>query len=244
QAITGGDVKAITGGDAQVIVGANIRAITAGDTRAITGGDSGAVVVGQIVAITGGDVQAITGADTRAITGGDTQAITGADARAITAGDTRAITGGDHRMSLKDDSKLVGPIESVNSESGTVTVLGQTVAATAFVKSFAVGDYVAIQGEFSRELSLVATRINRLPGVYVPGASVVRVTGITTGFSPLIGQVRIGSVSVDFVDASSMTTKLVEGFGILTSVDGVQPVPGGIVLATQVDDVTDVMLVK
>ncbi|MEL6869431.1 MAG: hypothetical protein AAFO81_06485, partial [Pseudomonadota bacterium] len=165
----------------------------------------------------------------------------GADVEAITGADINAITGADAELNISA-AKLIGVVEAVDYSTGVIDVLGQQVIAEAFAANLVVGDYVAIDGEFNSDLQLDASYVQPLTEVYAPGVSEVRLTGITMGYSPLVGQAQVGQVAVDLVSATLSPTTQAHGLGLLTTVDGVQPMQGGIILAKSVADSTELML--
>ena len=80
---------------------------------------------------------------------------------------------------VRSNSELmvIGPIESLDAANGSVTVLGQRVLGIGNPHALTVGNTIAVFGAARVDGSIEASAI-REQGTYVPGASVVFLSGI------------------------------------------------------------------
>ena len=123
---------------------------------------------------------------------------------------------------------LVGPVDSTNPKAGIATILGQKVSYSQAAK-LAVGDSVAVFGYLQANGSLVATSIAD-EGQYVPGASVVFLSGKVTKSDSAVGQVVIDGLRVDLT-ATMSSGVVAPAVGAEIEVRGIQPNAGGLVVA-------------
>jgi hypothetical protein len=263
-AIIGGDANAIIGGDRRkaakplAIIGGDANAIIGGDANAIIGGDANAIIGGdrrkaaKPLAIIGGDANAIIGGDANAIIGGDRRkavkplAIIGGDANAIIGGDANAIIGGDRRKAAKplaiiggDPRKLLalGPIDSINHQAGTVTVLGRTLKLNEgapeldmWSASLATGvsPLVAVVGDQKSNGAISPRAVLNLNAQYVAGSTPVMLQGKVRAIDYKLGKVVIGNQLID-VTAATVHKRI--SIGTRVMVEGTQPALHGIVVA-------------
>lgn len=158
----------------------------------------------------------------------------------VTVTGARQETGPAKATTVVFRDNLEGPIESINSAESTIVVLGQTirvngltvveaVGRTEFVPvpTLAVGDFVEVSGVTDANGIIVATRIERRPGV-----TVVELKGMVSNVNVAAATLQIGALQVNFRDA------IVEGVlanGLLVEVHGTQATLGGPLRATRVE---------
>ena len=123
---------------------------------------------------------------------------------------------------------LVGPVDAVNARAGIVTVLGQKVAYSG-AATLAPGDAAAVYGFAQPNGSFVATSIAD-EGQYVPGATVIYLSGKVTKSDSAVGRVVVGGLTVDLTGAMS-TDIATPSVGAELHVTGTQPTFGGLVVA-------------
>jgi len=200
--------EAIVGTGTQAIVGTGTQAIVGTGTRAIVGTGTQAIVGTGTRAIVGTGTQAIVGTGTQAIVGTGTQAIVGTGTQAIVGTGTQAIVGTGGNSFPKDavfGPAISGPVEAIDQEGASVTVLGipvRTNSSTRFtsadLSSLQLGDWVFVTGISSQD-GVHASALHRSSEVFVPGVSEVFVSGPVTEVMDDIGAVKIGGASVDAI---------------------------------------------
>jgi Domain of unknown function (DUF5666) len=174
--------------------------------------------------------------------------IIGGDTNSIIGGDTRSIIGGDLDSIIGSDLAAIGAVESINLRKGLIVVLGQTYAVdqnTSFsiagrsaskgtkpLKLVRIGDYVAIGGARVSGAPAQAAKLVALTIRYTDGATETYVKGDIVSINGAIGQLTIGSLTVDYtavlssVDASSFVV------GSTVELAGIRPNSGGALLAS------------
>jgi hypothetical protein len=108
--------------------------------------------------------------------------------------------------------------------------LGQTIR-TPVAKTLAAGQHVAVLGYLTAADKIVVTSIRDIPELYVAGASGVTITGKISAVNPALGIFVIGRQVVDY---TSMLGSGQPSFavGSIVRITGIQPVGGGVILAT------------
>jgi hypothetical protein len=127
---------------------------------------------------------------------------------------------------------LTGPLEALNIERGTATVLGQEVAltsATELHSGLHIGDEVVVTG-IPGENMFFASTLSDSGDLYVAGASEVFVAGYVSDVDLILGQITVGDATFDInaVSNSSLTA------GDYVEIVGTQPHYGGKILAESV----------
>ncbi len=124
---------------------------------------------------------------------------------------------------------LIGPVDAVNARAGLVTILGQKLTYAKAGK-LVVGDTAAVFGVTKPNGSLVATSIVD-QGQYVPGATVIFVTGKVQKSDSAVGRVTVDGLTIDLT--GTMANGVVApAVGAEIQVTGTQPTAGGLVVAS------------
>jgi len=124
---------------------------------------------------------------------------------------------------------VVGPVEAVNTADATATILGQRVH-TALAGRLTVGNEVAVFGTRLADGTIAASSLQS-PGLYVPGASPIYLSGTVQKAEPSLGRVVVNGVTVDLTTIMSYGTVSLD-VGSKVAVSGTQPVSGGRVLVS------------
>ena len=129
-----------------------------------------------------------------------------------------------------DDLVLVGQVDAF-SDAGEAIVLGQRVAG-ATGPGLAIGDYIAVLGQPAVDGRVEGLLVYQLSDSYVPGASRILIRGVPTADLSSNGYAEFGNQEIDLTPAMSRTDLawLGKQSGVV-SVIGIQPLPGGVVLA-------------
>jgi hypothetical protein len=127
---------------------------------------------------------------------------------------------------------LVGPVESVNSTKTVAIVLGQKVLIRAS-DSIALGDTVVVYGEILTDESIAATKV-QVEGLYVPGATVVFLSGTVQQVDQAVGRAVVNGLTVDLTSAMSDGV-LSPALGRKLQITGTQPVSRGMVVVNGVN---------
>jgi hypothetical protein len=122
---------------------------------------------------------------------------------------------------------VVGPVESIDAENRTATVLGQRIHG-AMVDTLAVGNTVAVFGAARTDGAIEASAI-QTRGLYVAGASNVFLSGTVQRADVAVGRAVVNGVSVDLTPAMSGGT-LSPAVGSKVTISGIQPSSRGVVL--------------
>jgi hypothetical protein len=122
---------------------------------------------------------------------------------------------------------VVGPVESIDAENRTATVLGQRIHS-AMVDTLAVGNSVAVFGAARADGAIEASAI-QTRGLYVAGASNVFLSGTVQRADVAVGRAVVNGVNVDLTPAMSGGT-LSPAVGSKVAISGIQPSSRGVVL--------------
>jgi hypothetical protein len=125
---------------------------------------------------------------------------------------------------------LAGQLETVDVRKSTLTILGQSLRTTR-ARTVAVGENVAVFGRVNAAGEVVVTDVRPFADGYVPGASRVTITGKVTAIDTRRGVMTIGRQPVDFTALLAGSTPEL-AVGKVVTISGTQPVPGGIILAS------------
>ena len=125
-------------------------------------------------------------------------------------------------------SAAMGPVETAiaTDDNTTIKVLGQMFELQAG-DEFAVGDYV-VAAQLEGQTRAIAYPVG-LP--YVPGVSAVRIKATASSADLNAGQVAFGPTRVDFTPLLSAAPLFAPQPNDLLVFAGIQPMPGGVVLA-------------
>jgi hypothetical protein len=223
--IIGGDTEVIIGGDRQksastdVIIGGDRQ--KSASTDVIIGGDRQRTASTDV--IIGGDRQRT--ASTDVIIGGDRQKSASNDV--IIGGDNRALR----------NALAVGPVETVDRSSKTFRILGQSYKAVGSIDSFAAladsQQLVAVIGDEKSVGGLSPKAVLKLNETYVPGSTKVMLKGKVGSVNAAMGTLMIGRQVIDFTSVLS-STGVTPVAGEVIAVVGIQPVSGGLILASEI----------
>ena len=143
------------------------------------------------------------------------------------------------RPASKELSRLaIGPISFVDSHAGVLEVLGQQFKLTPATREIgwnsqsipAVGDYVLTVG-LEADQGIATAVVARISSQYVPGASPVF---LRTGIDSVrhgVAQTSGGSVTIDLTGSMDDERASASNAGSVVDVLGLQPQPGGRVIA-------------
>jgi hypothetical protein len=127
---------------------------------------------------------------------------------------------------------LAGPVDSIDRINNVFVAVGQTVMASQeMLSTMGVGDFVSVNGSVVSSGWLYADSISVATDMYVPGATEVFVTGIPSEINAILGQAKLGELTIDYTAAMSggaMPSGLSLGFS------GIQPVSGGLLVSDAV----------
>jgi hypothetical protein len=177
------------------------------------------------------------GANPNAIIGSGSQAIIGSGKNAIIGSGSQAIIGSGkdaiidaERFDKTFDVVLIGPIDSIDQENGSMTVLGQTISINESTQLAEVenGQMVAVSG-MAFDKGYIASSVVGLPTAYVPGVTKVFLSGIVSEIRLEVGQLTIGGIQVD-LNALDSNMKHNVKIGDYVRFSGSQPQPDGVLL--------------
>jgi hypothetical protein len=95
---------------------------------------------------------------------------------------------------------LAGPVDSIDPINGVFMAMGQTVMASqGMLSSMSVGDF----GSVVSSGWLYADSVSVANDMYVPGATAVFVSGIPSAIDPVLGQAKLGELTIDYTAALS-----------------------------------------
>ena len=211
RAIDSGGVRGIDSGGLRAIDSGGLRGIDSGGLRAIDSGGSRLFDIssGSVLEIDSGGIHRL-GSDRSQTFEIDSGGVRGID------------SGGAHLLS--------GPITSVDRLNQTFTSLGQVVFASRdMIASVSPGDYVAVVGTVAGPGTVYADEVGVYAQRYIPGASAVYIAGMLSDIDPSVGLAEIGSLQIDYTAGLS---RGVQPSGHVAGFLGVQPTPGGPVVAT------------
>ena len=195
-----------------------------------TGSTVNGITQGGIQGITQGGVNGITQGGVNGITQGGVNGITQGGIQGITQGGVNGITQGG--VYAFDSLVLSGPVDSIDPINGVFTAVGQTVMASqAMLSSMSVGDFVSVNGSVVSSGWLYADSISLSNEMYVPGATQVFVTGIPSNINPVLGQAKLGELTIDYTAA--MSGGAIPS-GASLSFSGIQPVSRGLLVSNAV----------
>ena len=141
------------------------------------------------------------------------------------------------------ESAVLGPVDQVERDVSSITVLGQTYAVPASAavvinsKRYAAADslrlirlgtYVSVAGTENEDGQLVAQEILVSRREYVPGASDVFVSGLVKAYDGSTGIALIGALRIDTTVSLGSNSSPAVGVGSRIEVFGRQAVPGGV----------------
>ena len=131
-----------------------------------------------------------------------------------------------------EDLVLVGQVDAF-SDAGEAIVLGQRVAGAAG-PGLRIGDYIAVLGQPAVDGRVEGLLVYQLSDSYVPGASRILIRGVPTSDLSSSGYAEIGNQKIDLTPAMSRSDLawLGKKRGVV-SVVGIQPLPNGVVLASE-----------
>jgi len=222
--ITGSSRRSITGSSRRSITGSSRRSIDGSDEQSITGSSRRSITGSSRRSIDGSDAQSITGSSRRSITGSSRRSIGDSDEQSITGSSRRSITGSSRRSA---DVLLYGPVTATGD--GTISVLGTALKFTSAVGTDAIGRAAYVEASQS-EGELEALAVILFDELSVPGASIVLVSGKIEQRDSVKGTVKLAGATVDFSAVQDFDFEP----GEWVTVTGTQPVPGGVILATEV----------
>ena len=139
------------------------------------------------------------------------------------------ISGGGDTSSAQAQLLLVGPVDAINTRASVVTVLGQKVHYPA-AGTLVLGDAVSVFGRTNADGSFVATKITD-KGQYVPGATLVVISGKVQKADPAVGRVMVDGLTIDLTGTMS-SGAVAPAAGTDIKVIGIQPIARGLVVAS------------
>ena len=234
--IDGGAAAGIDGGATAGIDGGGSAGIDGGASAGIDGGGSAGIDGGAIVGIDGGGSAGIDGGANAGIDGGAIVGIDGGASVGIDGGASAGIDGGasagiDGGASAGIDGGaiLAGPVDSIDRVNGVFESMGQIVMASQqALAGMRVGDFVSVQGSVVGPGWLYADDVSVSDSLYVPGATVVSVTGMLSAVDRAAGTARMGELTIDY------TPSLGSGGApsdLMWSFSGTRPVSDGVMLS-------------
>ena len=171
-----------------------------------------------------GSVLGQTGSNGRAINVADVLGQTGSNGRGQTGSNGRGQTGSNGRTVTSAAMGVVDRLDA-SGQSVVVVVLGQNFAIDTNGGGVNVGDYVLVT------LDETGTTLQKLEGTYVAGVSPVVLVGVVTGVDVQTAKLTIGGASVDYSSQLTLDPGLLPVPGAIYETVGIQPAPGGAVLA-------------
>src|SRR5579883_711724 len=133
------------------------------------------------------------------------------------------------------DLLLLGPVSDVDNTHEQFRVLGQAVPArvpTSVQDAQALQDrLVAVYGTVNPDGSIKVAEVKVLDSAFVPGATEIYVKGVISSANPIKGEIRIGSIKVNYSGALHAVTadQLVQGHSVV--ITGLTYAPTGSVYA-------------
>jgi outer membrane lipoprotein SlyB len=218
-----------------VVLGATLLAAI--QSASVWAGIHGSSVNGihgsSVDGIHGSSVDGIHGSSVDGIHGSSVDGIHGSSVDGIHGSSVDGIHGssvdGIHGSSV---TVLAGPVDSIDRINNVFVAVGQTVMASQeMLSTMGVGDFVSVNGSVVSSGWLYADSISVATDMYVPGATEVFVTGIPSEINAILGQAKLGELTIDYTAAMSggaMPSGLSLGFS------GIQPVSGGLLVSDAV----------
>src|SRR5579862_9806198 len=126
------------------------------------------------------------------------------------------------------DIVAVGPVEVV--ETGSITVLGREYKLED-TSGLTTGEKVAIHGALQPDGSASNVHAESL-GIYSPGSDTIFETGVVTKVDADSGHFSMAGADVDYTATLAASDSAAPAVGQLVSIEGVQPVAGGVILGS------------
>ncbi|MBT8078515.1 MAG: hypothetical protein KJO31_08045 [Gammaproteobacteria bacterium] len=178
--------------------------------------------------ITSDSAEGISSGSITGISSGSVDGISSGSVDGISSGSVDGISSGSIDL-------LTGPVASINADNNTFVAMGQVVLASAdMLARIEVGDLVTVSGTIAGQGTIFADSISVASEGYVAGASVVLVTGIPSLVDAGLGTATIGSLVVDYTPSLGGNGN--PDIGIVITVEGIQPVDGGVMLSDSLAD--------
>lgn len=128
---------------------------------------------------------------------------------------------------------LRGPVDAVDPERSAITIAGQRVSIEGKTLAHVTSrDQVSVLTE-TTDHGLRLHLVN-CEAPYVPGSSRIVVTGQITALAEGVALASVGELWVDFTSLLSASPELTLNVGESVVFTGVQPEPGGLLLADEV----------
>ena len=141
-------------------------------------------------------------------------------------------TGGVSDISTGGAYVLSGVVTSIEVENGIFTSLGQTVyASVEDLNELSIGDHISVFGSVIGAGAIYADSIELNSVEYVAGATATYLIGIPTSVDVSTGMVTIGELQVDITRVSNIDSMSQIGVNGYVSIEGIQPVIDGVLLA-------------
>jgi hypothetical protein len=177
---------------------------------------------------TSSNVDAIIGTGKDAIIGTGKDAIIGTGKDAIIGTGADAIIGTGRVL-------LFGPIDSVNTEKKTISMLGRTLKLPSvdLISEAMTGGMqlvAAVSGQLSSAGKLEKISLRLADASYVPGASKVVISGRVDKIDDKLGTMKVGRA---LIDVTSVRAAKSASVGDVVVVMGTQPTRQGVVIAEQ-----------
>ncbi|MEO8466348.1 MAG: hypothetical protein ABI640_13470, partial [Gammaproteobacteria bacterium] len=207
----------------------NGRGQTGSNGRGQTGSNGRAITVADVLGQTGSNGRGQTGSNGRGQTGSNGRADTVADVLGQTGSNGRGQTGSNGRGQTGSNGRAVtsaamGVVERLGATG--VVVLGQEFALDATnANGVAAGDYVLVTVDEG------GATLQKIEDAYVPGVSPVVLVGVVNGVDVQTAKLIIGGVSVDYSSQLALNPGLLPTAGAIYETVGIQPAPGGVILA-------------
>ena len=187
----------------------------------------------SVEGIHGSSVEGIHGSSVEGIHGSSVGGIHGSSVGGI-HGSSAAGIHGSSAAGIHGSSTLVlaGPVDSVDRINRVFVAVGQTVMASeAMLSVMKVGDFVSVNGSVVSSGWLYADSISVASTAYVPGSTAIYVTGIPSKIDPVLGQAKLGELTIDYTAALSGGAI---PSGLSLSFSGIQPANGGLLVSEAV----------
>ena len=165
-------------------------------------------------------------------TGGEKDISTGGVSDISTGGGLDISTGGLYDISTGGAYVLSGIVTSIEVENGVFISLGQTVyASVEDLKEMSVGDHISVFGSVIGAGAIYADAVELNSAEYVAGSTATYLIGIPTSVDVSTGILTIGELKVDITRVSNIDSMSQVGANGYVSIEGIQPVIDGVVLA-------------
>jgi hypothetical protein len=147
------------------------------------------------------------------------------------------------------DLQILGSVQKIDVGSNVLIVAGQQVSIgkdtlvsynglsvtdrNASLNMIQVGDMLAVHGSLDEP----AEAIQRLSTSYVPGATLIFVSGRVMSVKASVGVAKVGGLTVDFTPAMAAAKFTSVESGEVIEALGTQPVAGGALIAESIERV-------